>query len=333
MSDIQRAPEVGGLSHNRYLAVVKALARKLIAEEEESCLLFLGAGAGFDARRKHLPTAAELGQELAKECKLEWHEYVPLSTVAFYYEFFYGREELNRFLKDRIADPGLQPSTTLERLMEVIAILEKLKRVVLVVTTNYDQHFERAYEAAFGKKPNVIVYNGGMDANDPTAALHSGLAKNLRTWQPNRGTFLYKMHGCITQATGRNLVVTEEDYVNFLSNALSDFPTKRLPTYLLGRIEESSILFVGYSLSDWNFRVIYKATAERASPNGVPTKESFAIQYIDMTEAKPIDQLRWASPVEFWGKKNVKIINADAALFVEDLVTALRELVPAGALA
>lgn len=243
---------------------------------------------------------------MAEKCHLKWNEYVSLSTVAFYYEFFHGREGLNRFLRDQIADETIEPSATMERLMEVIAVLEGMKRDVLVVTTNYDQHFERAYEKAFDKKPGVIVYNGGTDANDDRAVLHSGLNRNPMTWRPKGGgTYLYKMHGCISQAKGRNLVITEEDYVNFLSNALSDHPTKRLPLYLLGRLSDSSVLFIGYSLADWNFRVIFKATAEKASQSEVAQNESYAVQFFTPAAFKDpkeneFNEVRWTSLGDFW---------------------------------
>jgi hypothetical protein len=329
MSEINRSPEVGGLANSRYQAIVKELARKFVSDEEgEDCLIFLGAGVANDSLKKHLPIGSQLGEELAKECHLEWHEYVPLSTVAFYYEFFYGREALNRFLRDRIADATIEPSSTTEGLMDVIAILEGLRKDVLVVTTNYDQHFERAYKKAFGREPNVVVYNGGMDAKDDTLTLHSGPPRNWTTWRPRSGTCLYKMHGCISQAKGNNLVIAEEDYVNFLSNALSDHPNKRLPLYLLGRISDSSTLFIGYSLSDWNFRVIFKATAEK-----VAKSENYAVQYFNTATTREVDQLRWAALGEFWAQnpKNIRIINADASLFISDLSSALHQIVPAGA--
>jgi|GEM_PF-5515217 len=327
MSEINRTPEVGGFVDFRYEAVLKTLARKFVADEED-CLIFLGAGVAKDSRdEKHLPTGPQLAEELAKECHLEWHEYVPLSTVAFYYEFFYGRDELNRFLRDRIANPDIKPSSTLEGLMDVISILESINKDVLVVTTNYDQHFEVAYKKTFGREPIVVVYNGGTDAKDDTTPLHLGIARNWTTWRPRRGTCLYKMHGCISQAHGNNLVITEEDYVNFLSNALSDHPMKRLPLYLLGRISESSTLFIGYSLSDWNFRVIFKATAEK-----IAQTENYAVQYFHPSEVGQLDQLRWKSLVEFWSQKpkNIKIINADASLFIADLAGALRQVIPIG---
>jgi|SRR5579864_4305805 len=320
MSEITRSLEASGQLNAWYQGVLRKLARQLLSDTEE-CIVFLGAGAAFDATRPHLPTAAELSEALAKDCKLEWHEYIPLSTIAFYYEFYFKRDELNETLKIKIGDPAVAPSTTVSRLMDVVDVLQQRQKDVLVITTNYDQHFERAYQARFGHAPDVIIYNGGTDANDATTALHVGIGRDLRTFKPKPGhTYLYKMHGCISRAEGRNLVVTEEDYINFLANANSYDDKKRLLPYVLGKIAESSTLFIGYGLSDWNFRVIFKATAERNAAAG------YAVQYTHPDKLAGDALLRRQALVEFWGRKNVDIVNADAALFVEDLARAVAEM-------
>ncbi len=127
------------------------------------------------------------------------------------------------------------------------------------------------------------------------------------------------MHGCISRATGQNLVITEEDYINFLTNALGSDPNKRLLHYVRGRMALSTILFVGYSLSDWNFRVIFKATAE-----GRGTR-SYAVQYSSSEdEMSDFDRTRWNALVEFWAHREVDIINVDGAQFMEDLLAAAR---------
>ncbi len=309
----------------QYQGVVNKLARQFLSSEKSS-LIFLGAGVGFDAKRAHLPTGSDLSQALAKECHLPWYKHIPLSTIAFYYEFFFRRDALNLFLKARIDKPDIQPSSTLQMLMKIIKVLETQSRSVLVTTTNYDQHFERAYQAEFGRSPGVIVYRGGEDANLRGAALHEGIGDvDPRTWLPRgSGTHLYKMHGCITHATlsqgdNHNLVITEEDYINFLSNALSHDENKMLLPYVLGKISRSSPLFIGYSLADWNFRVIFKATAERYDLSG------YAVQYFDDPKGEDLD-LRKAM-IDFWGNKKIDILNVDAVVFVEDLASALAALV------
>jgi hypothetical protein len=134
--------------------------------------------------------------------------------------------------------------------MDVIALLERRRIQTLTITTNYDRHFEDAYHDKFNRWPEVVIYRGGWNPNDRTAKLHYDSTGKpvLPYWTAKELTSLYKMHGCISNVEGQSLVVTEEDYINFLTNALGEEPRR---------------LFIGYSLSDWNFRTIFKATVER----------------------------------------------------------------------
>lgn len=310
----------------RYLTTLEELADALIGEK---CLVFLGAGASIDQDSPDLPTAKELSKALAKKCHLEWHEYVPLSTIAYYYEFFRSRDSLNSFLKEKIDDKKIKPSSTIEHLIQIIRVLEERNKRVFVVTTNYDQHFERAYRDEFDKDPGVIVYKGGWDPNDRGAKLHEGLGDvEPQHWhaqnQEKELTYLYKMHGCISQPNGHNLVITEEDYINFLTNALSQDKKKEILNYVQGQMALSTVLFIGYSLSDWNFRVIFKATAEGEDR----CKKSFAVQYYKPSDKSPDSYFRnaqWEAATEFWGDKRVRIMNLDASKFMKDLLKTVKK--------
>jgi hypothetical protein len=128
------------------------------------------------------------------------------------------------------------------------------------------------------------------------------------------------MHGCISEADGNQplLVITEEDYVNFLTNALNDDPAKRLLNELQARMAMQTTLFIGYGLSDWNFRVVFKATAERTQE-----QTSYAIQYFSEPrdrQRRDVERQRWDAGVDFWGKKNVTVIESDGKVFLQALL-------------
>ena len=78
-----------------------------------------------------------------------------------------------------------------------------------------------------------------------------------------------------------------------------------------------SILFIGYSLRDWNFRVIFKATAERSKQ-----RTHYAVQHFkaDANAQGDLESERWQKTVTFWGRKNVTIVNLDASEFMAALV-------------
>ena len=78
----------------RYDPEVTTILRQLLAGK---CVFFLGAGASIDDTQPSLPTARDLSIKLASKCLLGWHDYIPLSTVAFSYESYFPRDGLNDF--------------------------------------------------------------------------------------------------------------------------------------------------------------------------------------------------------------------------------------------
>jgi len=327
---LERELDKDGRPTFKYKSTLRELSERLLSN---TCLIFLGAGASIDSRTpdRDLPTGEELSRYLAEECKLEWHDYIPLSTIAFYFEFFFSRDRLDRILREKIGNPDIKPSPTVERLIDIIALLEESGRRSFVITTNYDQHFEHAYRKKLNREPGIIIYKGGWDPKDDKEELHTGIDQyGSKFWLPSESTktYLYKMHGCITQPENHGLVITEEDYINFLTNTMSQNDQKKsLLTYALGQITLRTILFVGYSLADWNFRVIYKAAVESS---GGKRNSSYAIQFRRKgTPEKPetaLERTRWESLSSFWMRKNIEIINSDAALFMSDLLDTTREL-------
>src|SRR5262249_22471569 len=155
---------------------------------------------------------------------------------------------------EQIGNAAIPPSSTIETLVEIIGLLEENGKRNFVITTNYDNQFENAYWAKTRRELEVVIYRGGSDPNNLGAHLHIGLDQlGPKYWRPSR-TCLYKMHGSISHPEDHGLVITEEDYVNFLANAaLSQDENKRLLNYALGQITFSTILFIGYGLEDWNF--------------------------------------------------------------------------------
>jgi hypothetical protein len=308
----------------RYRAILRNLATDLL---EGKCLLFLGAGASVDPDQPDLPTANELSADMARDCELEWHEYIPLSTIAFYYESFHTRAGLNRFLVSRIGNARIRPSKTIQLLIEAIEAVEKRGRTTIAITTNYDRQFESAYEERLKRRPEIVIYKGAWNPNDKEKILNCTPEGELKGyaqfWRPRLRTVLYKMHGCISQPERQGLVITEEDYINFLANALGEHNgDKTILNYVRGEFAMSTILFIGYSLSDWNFRAIFKATVE--SRLDKKDNRSYAVQFRDPTKQESeLEQARWDSVIDFWNEKKVDIISVTGQQFMRDLLDLL----------
>jgi hypothetical protein len=329
MSEIIR--DLEGATAFEYSAKMEALARAML-DSDQDVVFFLGAGASLSPTGPSLPSGTALAKELAEKSHLDWHKDLPLSTAAFYYESLHDRSTLNDYLRARLLRPDISPSPTLKTLMELITLLEKNGTQSLIVTTNYDQKCEEEYQRKLQRPAHVIVYRGATDPNLREVNLHTNLGERFQNdpenWIHDRRrslTCIYKMHGCISEAVAetRHLVVTEEDYINFLTNAPHQDQRKRILRHVRGQITNGTVLFVGYSLSDWNFRVIYKATAE-ANPQ---RPKAYAVQYFSPVAGTPghVDRFKWNKLVTFWERKNVNILNVDATLFMNDLLAAVKQ--------
>jgi SIR2-like domain len=119
---------------------------------------------------------------------------------------------------------------------------------------------------------------------------------------------VYKIHGTFggTKGDATRLVVTEEDYIEFLT--FVGPKGEGIPRAITGRLTVSSLLFLGYSLEDWNFRALFKGLIEKLSKHD--KRKSFAIQKGPSTF--------WQ---QFWERKDVKIIDADVYEFTRELET------------
>ena len=98
------------------------------------------------------------------------------------------------------------------------------------------------------------------------------------------------------------LDITEDDYIKFIS--LINDGELGIPRPILSKIKNRSLLFLGYSLEDWDIRMIYKVFMEPIPQN--LKQKSFAIQ-------KNASDF-W---IEFWEKKEVKIYNMDLYDFAD----------------
>lgn len=309
-----------------YQGAIETLAEEFMDPKSEQ-LIFLGAGASIDRERTGLPGGQHLAAELAKDAKIDWHETILLSRVAFYYESIRSRDALNRKLRERLScktpenEAPWPTSATLEQVVELLDHLVSLdKRPWLVVTTNYDELFENAYRNRYRSDPERLIYRGAIDPSDKRRELYRGFTgdDNAFTWRPHQNICLFKLHGCISDAEGQNLVITDEDYINFMSNAASDDrERKHLPLEIEAALMRSTVLFVGYSLEDWNFRLIFKATCE------VSNRKKYAIQLLTIPDAEKQSsqaRIQQKALVRFWERKNVDIIDVEANLFMSDLL-------------
>lgn len=236
--------------------------------EQGKVIPFLGAGASFGSRNPsatpwrtaptaspitYLPTGAELAECLAYTSTFPADAPYDLSTVAQYYHIVLGRDPLDDQLSEIFSYPQV-PGKIHDYLADIA-----LARPLLIMTTNYDDLMERALQNR-GAPFDVVIY-GNKTTKGNLLWLKWGAAKFQEVLGKDVDTDLqstsvvYKMHGGINRMGSGvgQYVITEDDYVEFLAK----LPGRSVISAIAFPLFAScSFLFLGYSLKDWNFRVL-----------------------------------------------------------------------------
>ncbi len=179
----------------------------------------------------------------------------------------------------------------------------------LIVTTSYDLALEQALLDA-GEEFDVVSYIASGRhrgrfchlAPDGTAApieIPNTYATELSL---ERRTIILKLHGRFDPSPQReweSFVVTEDDYIEYL--AQSDVSTS-VPVGLAAKLQRSHFLFLGYTMADWNLRVVLK----RLWGDHPLSYRSWAVQ----PDCKQLER-------EFWRRLDVNVLEASLNEYVE----------------
>lgn len=213
---------------------------------EGECILFLGSavhahppsGSQFAYPREHRPAlAGELTEALAAHCRRSPHfgerDEGNLQRVSLFYELGRSRHMLVEAIEQSV-QRDKQPSPMLLALAQL--------DFPIVLTTNYDDLYEQALRRA-GKDPKVVVYSRRRGPRITT--------EDLEGSRP----VIFKLHGDMSQP--ESLVITENDYIDFVGQMTEKGTRHPIPLPLKSRLMRSATLFLGYSLADYNLRLLF----------------------------------------------------------------------------
>jgi hypothetical protein len=297
---------------------------------------FLGAGAnlcdrGADAWEQggpFLPSGAELAEHLAERGRYPLHEELDLLRVSQYVDAARGEDELYLYLRE-VFDSEYAP-TSLHRLLARGGrfLAEAGLPQLLVVTTNYDDLVERAL-AEEGLEFDVVWYEAKHNSEARGRFVHRAPGgKATVIARPNKYTGLpmvlerpaiLKLHGCLDRdnAGDDSYVITEDSYIDYLS--VGDVGAL-IPIALSQRMGSNSLLFLGYSLSDWNLRVVMNRIWGASKLH----VKSWAVQ------REPADPNRSKIEQALWdGRENIELVYCELSEYVKELAARLPAAVPA----
>ena len=309
--------------------------------KEGAIVPFLGAGVNFGMRKppdaqwnektsKFLPSGAELSRFLAGDSGFpsqEKQDLDDLAKVAAFYVEAAERKTLTDQLH-RFFDQDFPPCDIHKYLTEIPAPL-------LIVTTNYDDLTERAFATA-GREYDIVVH-----ANDSREVAGSVLWWKAGAAEPEpvppaklfidlkKTTVIYKMHGTVDRRSKwDNYVITEDDYVDFLSRMTGQ---TAVPALFMKTFRNRHFLFLGYGLRDWNLRVVLRnlrGILPGAANTATATDQE---EQTAVTEEEEVTLRSWAiqfqpSDLEkgLWNARGVKIYDVD----INEFVRRLRERSP-----
>ena len=239
-----------------------------------ACTPFLGAGAAFGS----LPLGTQLANDLLSDHERRTETKCPLddrTNLQAVTQYIAVKRQDTAWAKLQIKDRiRSYPRPDFRQAGEPHGLMARLP-LPIYLTTNYDDFLFSALKAEnrdaqreFSRwTPNLIKKRKSVFDDDykPTA----------------QRPVVFHLHGLAEDELQESIVVSEDDYVDFLVSLSRDLArTSRkeiLPTTIRSAITSTSLLFIGYSLKDINFRVLLRGLLGSLQPNG--RQLSLTVQY------------------------------------------------------
>lgn len=259
---------------------LKYIAGKIAKHQ---CILFLGAAIHWPSpegskynytKEKCPPIGSQLAKQLATSTGYPGEDHWNLQKVAQYYEsttrsrYRLVEEIINAIDVDREPSPVLHALTQME--------------FPIIITTNYDH----LYEKALGNSPDkydVCIYN-------PDNKLET---QDCPDTPDPKHPYILKLHGDISEP--ESIVITDEDYIHFVLRMGDKQPFHPVGKNVLTYLAKWPTLFIGYSLIDYNFRLLFKTIRWQLDAARIPPNYSVDIKPDDLIRDVYENQRRYVT--------------------------------------
>lgn len=214
----------------------------LIRDRKVTPIIGAGACAGI------LPDSKSLARRWAEEHGYPLADSADLSRVAQYLAIkrygLYPKQQVAKLLRDAVKRPAVEASS-------VHRILAELD-LPIYITTNYDDLMSEALKARHvdhvREFPRWNDFAEVVSGRPPSDSPRKSAGKTPKT-------VVYHLHGHWDEV--QSMVLTEDDYLDFMVRLTKkDVPLISAP--IRKALAGTSLLFVGYSMADWNFRVLLR---------------------------------------------------------------------------
>lgn len=247
--------------------ILKYVAEKIAQHE---CILFLGSAVHAPSPEKSKysytknecpPIGSELSQHLASKCGFPGEDWWNLQRVSQYYEstlksrFMLVEDIKNAVYKDKTVSPVLRALASLG--------------FPIVITTNYDDLYEKALkqkaleEGQSGAPP--VQYDVSIYSPNNSVQLKTD---DCRATPSQDRPYILKIHGDISKP--ESIVITDEDYIQFVLRMSDKHPFHPVGKNVLAYLNKWITLFIGYRLTDYNLRLLFKTLRWKMDAAQIP---------------------------------------------------------------
>lgn len=275
------------------------------------CTPFLGAGACTET----LPSGAELSRMWAERYGYPFDDDESLAEVMQYASISEGDPVVVKHdVAEKLAEYG-EPDYTSPTCPHTLLAEYP---ITVFLTTNYDDFMTRALQRV-GKRPVTAAcpwYRGAEI--DPLMALPPGYEPTEE--QP----LVYHLHGNAQFPPA--FVLPSQDYVEFLVSLAQDLTQddrRIVPLQILPALIRRPLLFIGYSLRDPNFRMLYHGFVDKVAD--VQKRRHISVQLPPELEADEVVNARAKTYLNrYFEKLNIAVYWGTASEFCAELGRRLR---------
>lgn len=281
----------------------------LYAIKNKDCTPFLGAGASAHI----LPLGRTIAEDWATEFHYPFSDSGNLPRVAQYVTFTEpgGQTKLRYRLQYQFAadSPKFDPATDLHRAIAELGL-------PVFITTNYDSFMTKALIAA--KRPPLTETCQWHNARNLSPKQDEGIGSDFVPTP--RKPVVFHLHGDLVDLP--SMVLTEDDYLNFLINT-SQF--KVIPSYIEAAFgPQKTFLFMGYSLEDLSFKVLFRRFAQQITQS--PGDRHVAVQLHDPKGFSPAQKAKQRLYLEeVFKSEKVRVYWGDVGDFARSLLERWKE--------
>jgi hypothetical protein len=215
--------------------------------KQKNCTPFLGAGACAEV----LPVGSVVAQTWAEKYGYPLDDSHDLIKVAQYIAVtqdpMWPKEAIIKEFENRVQTCG---SPDFSNPLQPHALLADLALPVYL-TTNYDDFMEQALRSRKRDAQQALCrWNNYLNKDNAASAFDDP------DYKPNPDKpVVFHLHG--HSGVPESLVLTEDDYLDFVVS-ISQTPSP-LPGRISRALTGTSLLFLGYAITDWDFRVLFRS--------------------------------------------------------------------------